>query len=120
MLKEYPTKQSRAEQNKRWFADDYFDIIFWLDRDSVISGFQLCYDKQRNERALTWIKGKGFRHDFIDGGEESPAKNRSPILMKDGDFPVAQVLDRFMTRSENMEQALKLFVINKFKSCQLL
>jgi hypothetical protein len=120
MLKEYPTAQLSEGPKKRWFVDDYFDVIFWLDRDSVISGFQLCYDKQKNERALTWVQGKGFRHDFIDSGEALPTKNRSPILMEDGDFPAAKVLDQFIVRSENIDQTLRSFVIDQLKKYQKL
>jgi len=120
MLKESPTAQPKGEPGKRWFADDYFDVIFWLDCDSVISGFQFCYDKQRNERALTWLADKGFRHDFIDNGEASPVKSRSPILMGNGDFPAAKVLDQFIVRSENIDQTLRSFVVDQLKKYQKL
>src|SRR6185369_2776466 len=31
MLKEYPASQNEEEPGRRWFSDDYFDIIVWLD-----------------------------------------------------------------------------------------
>jgi hypothetical protein len=118
MLKEYPATQHKGEPKKRWFADDYFEIIIWLDNDSAISGFQLCYDKKKNERALTWTKQNGFRHDWVDGGETSPTKNRSPILTEDGAFQVAPVLQQFILRSKNMEGPLRSFIIEKLKGDQ--
>jgi hypothetical protein len=118
MLKEYPATQHKGEPNKRWFADDYFDIIIWLDNDSAVSGFQLCYNKKNNERALTWTKAHGFRHDLINGGETSPTKNQTPILMGDGVFPAGKVLEMFIVRSIHMEESFRSFIIEKLRNYQ--
>ena len=49
MLKEsFPGKSSR-----KWFSDDYFDLIVWIDLNGAVSGFQLRYDKYKKERTLT-------------------------------------------------------------------
>ena len=48
---------------RRWFIDNYFDLIIWYDDDDTITGFQLCYDKAEAERSLTWIKDRGFSHN---------------------------------------------------------
>lgn len=64
--------------NRRWFNDDDFDLIV-RHNGGTITGFQLCYDRNGNEHALTWMEGKGAGHHRIDSGENSPLKNRAPV-----------------------------------------
>lgn len=116
MLKEYPASQHEGEPRRRWFADDYFDIIVWLDQNETLLGFQLCYDKKRNEHSLTWTRSGGFQHDLIDDREESPAKKESPILIADGPFPADKVMERFITDSEGIEQEIRSFIIEKLSA----
>jgi len=47
-------RQVEGEGFRRWFTDDYFDLIVWYGDQNAMIGFQLCYDKQGKERALTW------------------------------------------------------------------
>ena len=100
---------------RRWFADEYFDLIVWLDTGDAVSGFQLCYDKLDMERALTWKRESGFMHERVDAGETDPAKNRSPILLPDGSFPAQHVTSFFETRSEGIDQAIRAFVLEKLR-----
>ncbi len=65
-------------------SDDYFDLIVWYAADESAHGFQLCYDKLRNERAVTWIRDEGIRHDRVDSGESRPIENSTPILFPGG------------------------------------
>ena len=116
MLKEYSTQQHQGEQKRRWFTNNYFDLIVWQDNQSEITKFQLCYDKTRKERALTWTKGRGFDHNLIDDGEDSPLKNQSPILLADGLFPAREVLEIFITDSEVIEQQIRSFIIEKLRN----
>lgn len=113
MLKEYPTQQHRGEQKRRWFANPYFDLIVWQNSLSEITKFQLCYDKSGIERALTWTQGRGFDHNLIDEGEETPLKNQSPILLKDGQFHASEVLEIFIADSKLIEQQVRAFIIEK-------
>ena len=53
-------RQIKNEPRRRWFSDDYFDLIVWLGNGHEIIGFQLCYDKFGIERALSWKKGEGY------------------------------------------------------------
>ena len=85
MLKEQKnTSQIAGEPARRWFFDENMDLIVWYDNKSNINGFQLCYDKNTTEHAITWTLKNGFSHEAIDGGEDSVFKNRSPILVQDG------------------------------------
>ena len=42
------------EPRRRWFSDEYFDLVVWQSAGDGIVGFQFCYDKARTERAVTW------------------------------------------------------------------
>lgn len=46
------------------------------------NSFQLCYNKQSNEHALTWRKEHSIEHFQVDSGEPEPLKNLSPIMME--------------------------------------
>ena len=78
-------KQIENEGYRRWFSDNYFDLIIWYGDEKII-GFQLCYDKQGSERSLTWIKNRGFSHNKIDDGEKPGHTKMTPILVADGVF----------------------------------
>ncbi len=108
-----PAKQK--DRNRRWFSDDYFDLIVWLGRDGAFDGFQLCYDIQQRERALTWTEEKGFTHERVDAGEENPAKNRTPILVPDGVFPVQEIIERFLEHSAGSDEGIRSFVVGKLR-----
>lgn len=115
MLKEYDTFQHPGEMKRRWFSDDYFDVIVWQDNACAITEFQLCYDKNGKERAVTWTRGGGFRHNRIDTGESSPLKNQSPILLADGLFPASEVLGIFIVNSGEIEPYIRSFIADRLK-----
>ncbi|OGW39309.1 MAG: hypothetical protein A2010_02210 [Nitrospirae bacterium GWD2_57_9] len=115
MLKELLSGKYRDKEDRRWFSDDYFDLIVWIGQNFVIKGFQLCYDKRGKERAITWLRDKGLSHEKIDDGEASPEKNRSPILLPDGQCPVQEVLERFEANSADIDTAVRSFVLSKIE-----
>ena len=69
MLKEMSVGQHTDPPRRRWFTDEDLDLIVWFSEQGAPDGFQLCYDRRGHERALTWTKGAGYRHDRIDDGE---------------------------------------------------
>ena len=44
-----------SEPQRRWFRSDDLDLSVWCDEAGMPRGFQLCYDKARSRRALTWL-----------------------------------------------------------------
>jgi hypothetical protein len=96
MLADTPRTPVAGDRDRRWIADEYFDLIVWYESDQTIHGFQLCYDKPGRERALTWTRAGGFRHTAIDSGESKPTANRTPILIPDGAFSAPDVRREFL------------------------
>ncbi len=106
-------RQVPEEPKRRWFADDYFDLIVWLGRKAEIIGFQLCYDKEGDERSLTWHKDSGFSHNRIDSGELERPYKATPILLADGPFDYAAVARLFEERSRTMDARTAKFVLDR-------
>ena len=119
MLVEYRNvRQVSGEGFRRWFSDDYFDLIVWYEgtrcshRD--ISGFQLCYDRSGYERALTWQRGRGFSHEKVDTGEGGRLGLKStPILVADGVFDACAIAERFREASRGMDPQIVKLVLDR-------
>jgi hypothetical protein len=95
MLKEL---RSRRPQT-RWFTDDYLELFVWLDGEEV-AGYQLCYDRTRAERCITFRSDGSFEHSAIDDGESDPTHNRAPELIDTADRIDPRVLlQEFQARS---------------------
>lgn len=115
MLKEYKrVRQIDGQRRRRWFSDEYFDLIVWFEPDGRPSGFQLCYDKKGDYRALTWNEGKGYSHNLIDEGEgDFGTAKRSPILLADGAFAAEDIAGAFLAAAGGLEAALVALIREK-------
>ncbi|NUN96112.1 MAG: hypothetical protein HUU16_08045 [Candidatus Omnitrophica bacterium] len=111
-----PTRQIPGEGRRRWFTDDYFDLIVWFREDGGIHGFQLCYGVGTDEHALTWTESEGYGHNRMDTGEGSPLKNRTPILVADGEFQGAGVTRRLEESSRGIDAEVRDFVLEKTRA----
>ena len=110
-------RQVPGEGRRRWFTDSFFDLIVWYQGDgSQIRGFQLCYDKQSSERALTWHRGQGFDHRRIDDGEYPGRMKMTPILVPDGAFDYAVIAERFREESGRIDADIRGFVYKTLMS----
>ncbi len=97
---------------KRYFCDTLFDCFIWYDRmGGSVTGFQLVYDKNTSPKSLTWINGKGFRHNKLDPVERS-VSNLSPILVPDGAFHKEQVSALFLEHSKGMEEDIVKMIVD--------
>jgi hypothetical protein len=115
MLQESYGRKYSDERRRRWFSDEDCDLIIWSGHDGAISGFQLCYDKQTSERALTWRREVGFSHERVDSGETNPAKNQSPVLVPDGLCPIAKITEQFLSQSKKIDPIIRYFVATKLR-----
>ncbi|MGH7456450.1 MAG: hypothetical protein ACRENG_34190, partial [bacterium] len=77
-------KQFAGEPKRRWFADEYFDLIIWQDESEEIVEFELCYDKSKNQRTVRWEKSTGYTHHRVDDGDRPGKRKASPVLLPDG------------------------------------
>lgn len=109
MLKEFTAvRQIPGDGFRRWFTDEEFDLFVWYEDSSrrQILGFQLCYDKRGEQKALTWYRERGYLHTAIDDGESTPLKNRTPILVADGVFPRDRIAALFHEAARNLDPEL--------------
>ena len=99
---------------RRWFQDDYFDLIVWYGmEDKELRGFQLCYDKNRSQHALTWHRDSGFAHNRIDDSRAPLRHPTTPILVQDGIFPAGSLIEKFELSSKNIDPQIRSVVLSK-------
>ena len=110
-------RQIEGEHRRRWFADRYFDLIVWIAEDGAIAGFQLCYDKEGDQRALTWKRPGSYTHTGIDDGENRPARfKQTPILVADGAIDHATIAARFRRASPTIDRPIAELVYAKLRA----
>ncbi len=121
MLREFKSvKQHDGDYFRRWFEDDFFDLIVWYDdKDSEgngnreIFGFQLCYDKNGRECAVTWLKTTGYSHEIIDSGQTSVWDVRTPVLSGTVVFQRERVIECFAERCAEIETHVARYILQK-------
>ena len=106
-------RQFEDDNLRRWFTDEFFDLIVWYDQQERISGFQLCYDKAHNERALTWRLEDGYSHTRIDDGEIPGQIKMTPILVPDGVFDKTDIAERFKEQGSQVDSGIVSLVYEK-------
>ena len=110
-------KQISGEPHKRWFEDNYFDLLVWENESGQIVEFQLYYDKLHYQRSLIWNEQTGYLHSKVDDGETQPGKYKStPILIDDGVFDFVTIAEKFTNNSRDIDPKVSNFVINKIKN----
>lgn len=109
-------RQVPGEPRRRWFQSAQEDLIVWYANDDSILGFQLCYDRHRQERAFTWRRGRGFIHERVDDGEEEGLTyKRMPMLMPDGKFDALATLELFEAGAAELPTEVREFVRAKLR-----
>ena len=116
MLRNGPITQKESDLPRQWSSDDYFDLIVWYEADASIYGFQLCYDKYGEERAVTWTKNTAAAvHHLVDNGEPSALSNMTPVLTKLAHFDAPPVIERFLERSALLKPSVRDLVLDKLR-----
>lgn len=117
MLVEMPgVRQVPGEGVRRWFSDAFFDLIVWYANGEV-SGFQLCYDKGHNERALTWHRPRRYTHARVDDGEGPFGPKMTPVLVQDGLFDRDAIVERFRQAAAGIDGELVDLVCRSLAEC---
>jgi hypothetical protein len=88
----------------------------WLNRRGAPAKFQLCYDKLRVEKALTWAPTVGFSHETVDTGESGGVRYKeTPILIADGRVNAKHVADLFALAGQEIPPKIFKFVLETIK-----
>lgn len=113
MLREIKSvRQISGEPNRRWFNDDDMDLIVWHKGNSIL-GFQLCYDKLKEEKAISWKPETGLVHEKVDNGESRDGHYKStPILIENGSYDIETIKAVFSPCSVNInDDSVRAFVL---------
>jgi hypothetical protein len=115
MLKEVRNvRQVHGDARRRFFSSASLDLTIWFDDRDAILGFELCYDKGLNERAVRWNRGDGFLHQKVDDGENRPGRYKgTPILVPDGVLPAKKISRLFLDSSRDMDRSIADFIFRK-------
>jgi hypothetical protein len=119
MLREYKAvKQNKDEPRRRWFNSEYFSLMIWCDEELVdrIVGFELCYDIQWDNLALTWWENSGTGAYRVDEGENDLGLMKmSPLLVADSDsgHEYERVMERFRQESQELPSHFVEFICEK-------
>lgn len=116
MLRELPSKQIPGEHLRRWFFCHELDLVVWFDDAENPIGFQLAYNKYKNEHSISWHITKGFRHYVVDEGNPLPGKAETPLLYANGAFTAAPVIGLFSSLATEIPQHIASFIMEKLSA----
>ena len=106
-------RQVQEEPRRRWFSDENFDLIVWFDPENEVIGFQLCYDKETEQKALTWLNQDGYQHSRIDNGDNPGKMKASPVLEANGHFDREGIGHRFRKNRGDVPDKIADYVYEK-------
>ena len=116
MLRELKkVQQVTGEPKRRWFFAHEIDLVVWEEDNGSITGFQLAYDKHRDEHSISWQKERGFSHYVVDDGEPLAGANHTPFLYIDGPFKSDRVLELFLSMSAEVPANVVACVVAKLR-----
>ena len=116
MLREIrDVKQSHGQFFRRWFNDELLDLFVWYDADGRIKGFQLCFDKDTQERALTYSEESGYSLERVEA-ENSAWDMSSPVLARGAEFPRGRLLDQLRARGAELDRRLFAYLKEKLEA----
>lgn len=111
-------RQHKNEPFRRCFLGDNVDLFVWYLKNGEIIGFQLCYDKEQREKALSWNKDEGYDHENVDDGEKGTIDmKRTPILVCDGIPLIDNIVSMFENENAEIDRKVKSFVLSKLYKC---
>ncbi|HEX7558179.1 MAG TPA: hypothetical protein VF348_06855 [Usitatibacter sp.] len=112
MLREIPeTRQIRGEPRRRWFNSEWMDLYVWYDTAGAPLGFQLCYGKPLDEKALTWFRPDDFSHMAVDHGGPAGRGKETPLLVLDGLFLPGPVSTEFVREAAELPEDVAQLVL---------
>ncbi len=110
VFREFKSVRQEPRGRRRWFESSAIELVLWLDDSGISTGFQLIYQLDGRECALTWRRDFGFAHSRVDSGDHLLGK-QTPLLISDGAVPWAQVTDLFAQSAPSLEPELRDFIL---------
>ena len=108
-------KQTAGQPFRRWFNDELLDLFVWQEEGGRITGFQLCFDKDTDERALTYSEAEGYSlHDVHT--EESSLDMGSPVLRRGAELPFPHLLALLAERGAGIDARVLRYVMEKLEA----
>lgn len=115
-LRELPRVQQVAgAPRRRWFHGHAMDLVVWEDSDGALLGFQLAYDKHRDEHSIEWRAGRGFCHYQVNDGEALALSKETPFLYPDGAFERDRVLAAFLAAAGTLPPKIADFIAARLR-----
>jgi len=115
VLREISARRVPGEPRRRWFMSVYCDLIVWIQDDETPLGFQLCYDKDEVEQALTWTPRYGYSHQRVDKGAQQFGDG-VPLLVPGGPVDRDRVLEIFREEAILVPDLYVAFVSEKIRA----
>ena len=116
MLKENKTVRQREKEGfRRWFVNDYFDIIIWYTNiNSKLKGFQVCYSRNKAEKAFTWEPNSVSSHYVSDSGfEKGRPSFGTAILIGHAGKIHEIVINRLIKEQGELDNDILDFIVDK-------
>ncbi|HLL71265.1 MAG TPA: hypothetical protein VK363_07520 [Pyrinomonadaceae bacterium] len=108
-------KQSPGQLFRRWFNDELLDLFVWQEEGGRITGFQLCFDKDTDERALSYSEAAGYSlHNVYT--EESSLDMGSPVLGRGSELPFPHLLALLNERGAGIDSRVLRYVREKLEA----
>jgi hypothetical protein len=116
MLREIrDVRQTPGQPTRRWFNDELLDLFVWQDEGGRIVGFQLCFDKDADERALTYSEASGYLLEDVQA-EASSLDMGSPVLANVSTLPFPRLLAQFAERGAGIDSRVLRYVTEKLEA----
>ncbi|MFP4210633.1 MAG: hypothetical protein ACLFR8_05275 [Alkalispirochaeta sp.] len=106
-------RQRPEEGFRRWFLNDYFDVIVWYESAAgELTGFQLCYNRTVDERAFTWQRNKRSSH-FVSSGSDERGRPwiATAVLHGDAGAVPADVIERLRQEQGDLDDDLLELIV---------
>ncbi len=109
-------RQNPGESHRRWFSDDYFDLIVWFNESDDIILFQLGYDPDGVDGLFEWRRASGLSHVTVDAAGRRPARHaRTPFLVPAPAPEMTALGDRFKAEAGAIEPEIVSFALDELR-----
>jgi hypothetical protein len=95
---------------RRWFLDDYFDLIIWENENREIHSFELTYDLDNAQKSFAWRRGASASYGVDDGESRAGKMKSSAVALAERVAVGKRMPDKFKRRSAGIEERVAEFV----------